>query len=204
MVRHMCGGPQEKGMPRSGLPNEDELASEGDGRGRRWETEQGQPVRPEGPGLRGPRAALWQANRKPGGLDAEKAVAGIPGVGGPFQRRTCHQRDRRSARAPHPEAGAGASWEREGELDHCSVRSPQRPLLTAALLPCPGMSVHLRGASSAGSLAQDSHPAVPGALVSPTRTGPSPRPTPGSTADPRGAGPTWPHLLPAGVQGPGY
>ena len=85
-------------MPHSGLPNEDELASEGDGRGRpvgdrassHEGLQEGGGGREQGRGAgRGPRTALWQANRKPGGLYAEKAAAGIPGAGGGHSRCGC-------------------------------------------------------------------------------------------------------------------
>ena len=124
----MCGGPQEKGLPHSGLPNEDELASEGDGRRRpvgdrasnheglqeggggkeqgrgSWRGQRGRAQGPEDNAVAGKQEARRALRREGRGRD--------PGGGGrPFQMRMCHQRDRRSARAPQPEVGVGAAWE---------------------------------------------------------------------------------------------
>ena len=148
-------------------------------------------------GKRGARKGLTQEGPHPGRASREEGRGQDSAAReGPFQRGTCQQRDRPSAQAPHPKAGVGTSWELEGELNHCRVRVPAESPPEAPLLPCPGMSLHHQGASIAGSLAQDCPLAIPGALISPTRTCPSPRPTPGSITDPRRAGPWDRHQRP--------
>lgn len=117
--------------------------------GEGWEgAGQGQLARPAGLGLRGPAAGKQEA-RKGFTLKREDSRGQDSGAREePFQRGTCQQRDWRSARALHPEAGMGTSWELEGELDHCRVGSLESPFLMVPLLPGPGMSLPLQGAGA--------------------------------------------------------
>ena len=154
-------------MPCSHPPDKEELASEGDSRGRTVGDERprgasgrrgvggsraGAAGEAGGAGAQGPEgnnAAGEQEARKGFTLKREEGRGQDSGAReGPFQRGTCQQRDRRSARAPHPEAGVGTSWELEGELDHCRVGPLESPFLMAPLLPCPGMSLNLQGAGA--------------------------------------------------------
>lgn len=172
----------------------------------------GQPVGPVGLGLGGRgqhchRETGSQEGPHPGRASREEGRGQDSSLGGAVPEGTCQQRDRRSAQAPHPKRST--PWEPEGELDHRRVGSLQSPPPEAPCCPALGCPCTTK-AMIAGSLAQDCHPAVPGALISPTRTCPALAPTPGPHHRPQSrplgsaSAPTWPHLLPASVQGPGY